>query len=151
MNTEYSTFNERYEAKETECEKLSKQLKQLKKDHDLLTKQSAMQKRKIEDFEIRYKGIDIGYVHAEQEKIKTLLYKAQVSERAAINDLFRLRYKLLSLFIQYDEKKQAEIQKMNTRRMTYKGPAEKFNDPVEGKNLKLHEEKLRDAMEWKGD
>ena len=35
--------------------------------------------------------------------------------------------------------------------MTYKGPAEKFNDPVEGKNLKLHEEKLRDAMEWKGD
>jgi hypothetical protein len=40
---------------------------------------------------------------------------------------------------------------MNSKKRTYTGPAEKFNDPVEGVKLKEHENKAREAIAWNAD
>ena len=108
------------------------------------------QAKEIRLFEERYKGIDIGKLHEETEKYKTAYHAAQVGEKAALNDLFTIRDKMLKLAQTYDANKEHELGLMATKKM-YRGPASVFGDPEKTKEIREREREARKLHEWKGE
>ena len=110
---------------------------------------SERQEKEIRLFEERYKGIDIGKLHEEIESYKTAHHAAQVGEKAALNDLFTIRDKMLKLAQTYDANKEHELGLMATKKM-YRGPAAVFQDPEKTKEIRAREKEARKLQEWKG-
>lgn len=109
MQEEYSSFDKRFADKNKECNQLKKDQKQLNSEKEDLLKQNAMQKKKIEFFEEKYKGIEIGKMHEEIESIKTKYYAAQVAEQEATNKLYQFRETIIEIFTKYEHAKEKEI------------------------------------------
>lgn len=150
MSEEYSSFDKRFADKNRECDQLKKDQKVLNHEKDDLLKQNAMQKKKIEFFEEKYKGIEIGKMHEEIESIKTKYYSAQVAEKEATNLLYEFRETIFKLYQSYEHQKEAEIKKMIDKPKTYDGPARAFEDPVKAKKIRDVEQRIRRKMSWRG-
>ena len=82
-------------------------------------------------------------MHEEIESLKTKCHAATVSEQAILQDLFKLRDKIMSLAKRYDERQAEEIEKMRRNPKTYNGPARDFSDPEKAASLRKHGGQIR--------
>ena len=90
-------------------------------------------------------------MHEEIEAVKTKYHASQVSEKAVMNDLFKLRDRMLSMAAKYDKKKEHEIERKLANPRTYTGPADDYADPIKARKLRAKEEKAKRMQEWKGE
>ena len=150
LQDEYSSFDKRFADKNKECDQLKKDQKSLNNDKDELNKQNTMQRKKIQFFEEKYKGIEIGKMHEEIESIKTKYYAAQVGEQEVTNKLYNFREKIIQIFNSYEHTKEAEIKKMNEKPKSYNGPARAFEDPVMAQKIREVEQRAKRKLSWRG-
>ena len=90
-------------------------------------------------------------MHEEMEKLKTECHTAKLGEQAVLQDLYKLRDKIMSLAKRYDERQAQEIEKMRKNPKTYKGPANDYSDPEKANALRKHSAQIRGMTSWSGE
>jgi seryl-tRNA synthetase len=75
----------------------------LEEELSQLQKKSHKQALQIQNFEEKYKGIDITQMHKEIEMYKTQFFEAEVREKTLKNDLFAIRARMLDISDRYAE------------------------------------------------
>lgn len=151
ITEEFATFDTRYAEKKKEAEALKKSIKDLQKEFDDLQNHSKRQQAVIDDYDERYKGIDISKMHEEIESLKTKCHAAVVNEQAVLQDLFKVRDRMMALAKRYDDRKAEEFAKMRANPRTYNGPAKDYSDPNKADALRDHEKQMKAAGGWRGE
>lgn len=90
-------------------------------------------------------------MHEEIEMLKTKCHAAKLSEQAVLQDLFKVRDRMMALAKRYDDRKAEEVEKMRKNPRTYSGPARDYADPSKAGAIREHEAVLRGASAWRGD
>lgn len=90
-------------------------------------------------------------MHEEIESLKTKCHAATVAEQAVLQDLYKLRDKIMSLAKRYDERQAEEIEKMRKAPRSYKGPALDYSDPEKANALRKHTKTIRGMTKWQGE
>ena len=138
----YSSFDARFQVKQTECDTLNAEKQRLEEELGALQKVQKTQQKQLTHFEGIYKGVDITYLHEEIEGLKTGAHSSQVQEKVLEAQLYELRDQILKITNEYHKVKAREIKKMPAINSAH---ISDFSDQDEAVKVKEREAAARKA------